>query len=884
MKGIFKKVFRSVVCATLCAALIAPAVACGGGGDPEPAGKKYDSEVRPVVFAIGSLDQKFNPFFSTSANDSVIAGMTQISMLSVARNGEEPAVGPYEPCVTLDYSVKMFRENGTETEDASAADYTEYEFVIKNGIKFSDGVDLTIKDVLFNLYAYLDPAYTGSSTIYSTDIRGLKQYREQDPTLTDESEVDSSATFYATANARRLAIIEFIEEFNEDQDSVSPEKYQQIQADIATVKELFREEITSDWNNNAGGLESYKDYGFTEDWQSYYYNEQIIVDQYKQNQNGAYERTKKPALDANGEQLKDKDGNDMFYYVTSLDDETSVLQEEIESYVEENLAAYKTAHPEADDAYAREQLIKEKAIDTVYETYCGNNQKIPDIITYWGTSGTVLEKFAQEARTEYFKTKKTEGKLAVESISGITTRRTTTFNGKNLEEEHDVLKVTINKIDPKAIWNFGFTVTPMHYYSNAEQTEKAMNGEGFGVEFGDVTFFDRVLADEDKTGVPVGAGVYKAASDNKNVFFSSNVVHYVRNEFFYTVGIDCPAAYKKSDETAITNAKIKYLNYQVTRDDSLMNALKSGAVDFGDPAATPDNVNELGNYSYLSYKKIKTAGYGYVGINPKYVPDLAVRQAIMKALNSSLIIKNYYTKDLGEVIYRPMSSTSWAYPVGAREYDSVKYTTSKKDITDLVESAGWIKNPTTGIYEKNGKRLKFTFTIAGESTDHPAYSMFVNAKTFLETCGFEITVKTDIQALKKLATGGLEVWAAAWSSGVDPDMYQVYHKDSTASSVKNWGYDVILSDTTGVYDYEKAKIEELSEAIEFARETLNKNDRIERYATCLDLVMDLAVEFPTYQRYDLSIFNNTVIDVKTLNSDPNQYEGLTHKLWEVDYL
>ena len=33
--------------------------------------------------------------------------------------------------------------------------------------------------MLFNLYVYLDPVYTGSSTMYSTDIVGLQDYRTQ---------------------------------------------------------------------------------------------------------------------------------------------------------------------------------------------------------------------------------------------------------------------------------------------------------------------------------------------------------------------------------------------------------------------------------------------------------------------------------------------------------------------------------------------------------------------------------------------------------------------------------------------------------------------------------------------------------------------------------
>ena len=55
----------------------------------------------------------------------------------------------------------------------------------------------------------------------------------------------------------------------------------------------------------------------------------------------------------------------------------------------------------------------------------------------------------------------------------------------------------------------------------------------------------------------------------------------------------------------------------------------------------------------------------------------------------------------------------------------------------------------------------------------------------LNKIGFDITVKNDRNALIKLATGKLEVWAAAWTTGIDPDLYQIYHKDSKATSTKN---------------------------------------------------------------------------------------------------
>ena len=298
-------------------------------------------------------------------------------------------------------------------------------------------------------------------------------------------------------------------------------------------------------------------------------------------------------------------------------------------------------------------------------------------------------------------------------------------------------------------------------------------------------------------------------------------------------------------------------------------------------------LNKIGEYNYLGTKKYWTNGYGYVGVNPKYVPDIEVRQAIMKSMETALIVKNYYTTSLAKTIYRSMSTESWAYPTDSEgnpvtQHEKVAFTREKKTIEELVYSAGWRKG-TDGVYAKDGQRLKFTFTIAGETTDHPAYSMFQEAATFLNSCGFEITVTTDISALKKLATGDLQVWAAAWSSSIDPDLYQVYHKDSTATSVKNWGYPTIMNGSVSQFGYEQEVIEELSALIEKGRETLNQGERKTTYAQALDKIMELCVELPTYQRQDLVVYNRSVIDTKTLNEDPSSTSGVFDRLWEVNY-
>ena len=199
-----------------------------------------------------------------------------------------------------------------------------------------------------------------------------------------------------------------------------------------------------------------------------------------------------------------------------------------------------------------------------------------------------------------------------------------------------------------------------------------------------------------------------------------------------------------------------------------------------------------------------------------------------------------------------------------------------------------------GVYQKNIKgfgldRLSgnnYKFTIAGGSTDHPAYAMFLKAQEILNSVGFDVKVVTSQTALSDLSAGKLAIWAAAWSSTIDPDMYQVYHIDSQASSTSNWGYKQIKAGKdTEAYEEEYAIITELSELIDQGRETTDPDERKEIYARALDKIMELAVEMPTYQRKDMSAFNKDVLDESSMTPPEKQspYNGLLSRIWEVTY-
>ncbi len=860
--------------------VVSTVVSCFIGCNKNEGTQNYDPETRPLTMSIGALDGNFNPFFYTAQNDGNVVGMTQVSMLASDAQGN-PVVGENRPTVAKDFSV-------TEAADRQS---TTYEFLIKNGMKYSDGQELNIMDVLFNFYVYLDEAYIGSNTLYSTDIKGLKAYHAQDVSLNDDSDVDTYETFLAAAYTRQNNVIDYCTDGYCSDD-------EQAKKDIVTIINLFKNEVKSDWTNvensfNSSIEEASYEYRFTEAWEAYLFNEGIIGVLTEKNAQGATI----PRKDANGK------------YFTNLD-EDDTYRNELNEYVNNanNIAKYTSTGASAEQA--KEFLKRDWAIDFVFSANTGidsvnttvttidgttwKDSGIAGITQYWATGSTALEQFTSEERTAYYANKFQGGSLAVPTITGISAYRTNTFKGVALDTAYDVLRVVINDVDPKAIWNFSVTIAPMHYYSTPELVAAAdadynnylnayANGQSyeiknFGVKFADANFFgEGGLQSGEKNRLPIGAGAYKASTasggnGNAAQFYTNKFVYYERNTYFETMGAD------------LNNAIIKSVRYAEIGDDKVITALINKEIDYGMPSGNSKNATRIAEASeYLGSARYMSNGYGYVGINPKFIPELEVRQAIMKALNTASTVTNYYTDEWASVINRPMSANSWAYPTGATQHDSIKFTSNAAEINQLIEDAGYRENA-SGIYEKNGKQLKLTFTIAGSSTEHPAYKMFTDAEAFLEAnCHMDITVATDIQALKKLASGNLAVWAAAWSSSIDPDMYQVYHKDSKATSVKNWNYPEILADTTSKFERERDIIDELSEKIDAGRKTTNQNERKAYYSEALDLVMSLAVELPTYQRNDYEVYNKEVIKAESLTANPSAFSPLFDRLWEVSY-
>ncbi len=865
-----------IICLVLFGASCKKCKKCGGNDGPADDKKYYNNETDTLVFSTQELDKVFNPFFSTSATDSNVIGFTQIGMIGNDKNGK-PVWGDDQPVV-----VKDLEQVTVGVKDVDQT--TTYKFVLKNNVRFSNGSYLTIKDVLFNLYVYLDPVYTGSSTIYSTDIVGLKEYRtqtadeEEQKNFKKQFEVKAIARIQALKDATRAIYDEhtyvedadefktFLQEYVDARPENEKTTYENIVKDFEKACALFKEELQNDLSN---AKDSYESIAFSDESGKVY----------------------KP-LTTNVE---------AFLYN--------------EGYLSWNKKDAKLESTFTNDPTELKSWTEEQAIENIYA------DKVPDdieeIISYWNTAITLNEYLQNTAMEEYYK----GSDRAFPNISGIQFANRTesvTVNGVtygvptynadgSVASGNEVLTITIKNVDPKAIWNFSFGVAPMYYYSDAEHIAKFDYVSNFGVEYSSPDFMTNVVGNPDKNAVPVGAGPYAASRNAGGIdgvlpseFYSLGIVHFERNPY-YVMG----------------PAKIKKMRLKVVPANQMLNSLYQGEVDFVEPNAKPETISELNAKvdQGIGNKPIQTAGYGYIGINAGKVPDIAVRQAIMHTMNTQLCV-DYY-KTTAQPIYRSMSKSSWAYPDGCTPYypyiggaipedltvvnpDYAEFviekgkkagdTFSKEEqqefLKRLVEGkAGYTING-NGVYQKGSNILKYTFTVAGEEADHPAWQAMFNSSEILNELGFQINVTTDSNALKKLSQGALTVWAAAWGSTIDPDMYQVYHKDSNATSVLNWGYKQILQNVGGKYDYEIELINNLSELIDAARQTTLEEERKPLYSDALNIVMQLAIELPTYQRDDLFAYNTNRIDVNSLtpSGELSAYKDLTSDIHKVSFV
>ncbi len=203
-----KKTLALILSLIMCVSLF---TACGNGNN----NGQQDSTTKTLVVGTQNFDGKFSPFFYTNAYENDVMSMVFDALLGTDREGAvvlKGIEGDVRPYNGTDYTYTGIADcDIVENADGTV----DYNITMKEGVKFSDGTEMTIDDVIFSYYVLLDPTYDGVSTLYSIPIKGLEAYRSgmdsrmnlilaagpDGYTATDYFTEDQYNTFWAAFNA-----------------------------------------------------------------------------------------------------------------------------------------------------------------------------------------------------------------------------------------------------------------------------------------------------------------------------------------------------------------------------------------------------------------------------------------------------------------------------------------------------------------------------------------------------------------------------------------------------------------------------------------------------------------------------------------------------------
>ena len=159
--------------------------------------------------------------------------------------------------------------------------------------------------------------------------------------------------------------------------------------------------------------------------------------------------------------------------------------------------------------------------------------------------------------------------------------------------------------------------------------------------------------------------------------------------------------------------------------------------------------------------------------------------------------------------------------------------------------------------------LEYEVIIPGDGIgDHPAFAMLTDAQAAFASIGIKININdpSDSNVLwDALDAGVQDMWTAAWGATIDPDMYQVYH----SSNVPGLG-----GSDSNHYRITSSKLDQY---IMDARTSDDQAYRKAIYKLALDEIADWAVELPTYQRQNSTVFSTQRVKMETVTPDMTTY-------------
>lgn len=160
----------------------------GCGAEDETSGStSYVSDTNPAaetpnILTIGysSFSGQFSPFYAETETDFDVVRLTSVNLMSFDRSGQvvESAIdGETVSHNGTDYNYSGISDMHINIDDDGTV---EFDFQLRDDIKFSDGEILNADDVIFTMYVLSDPSYDGQLMFNTLPIYGINEYINSD--------------------------------------------------------------------------------------------------------------------------------------------------------------------------------------------------------------------------------------------------------------------------------------------------------------------------------------------------------------------------------------------------------------------------------------------------------------------------------------------------------------------------------------------------------------------------------------------------------------------------------------------------------------------------------------------------------------------------------
>lgn len=322
---------------------------------------------------------------------------------------------------------------------------------------------------------------------------------------------------------------------------------------------------------------------------------------------------------------------------------------------------------------------------------------------------------------------------AVSSLAGYDEYHSGTKNTFDGIKMIDKKTISFTHVDGKAapanIENFIYGIMPKHYY----EFEK----------------WEDFLALNEK---PLGSGIMLFDSWEPKQF-----IKLMKNTNYWD---------------AANAAKIDGVLISEVPEESIISALQTNQIDFGQPSASAENLQALESLDNIQIPNYLGNGYTFMCFNctRPQLADVKIRQALMYALDRKSFITAQYGEGLGKVGMAPISPSSWAFP-DASEMNAYNFDMDKAG--KLMDEAGWTMG-TDGFRYKDGEKFHVGWLVYTDSS-WPTTLSSMAADTWKQL-GVELEIELmdfDTVASRTMdaepANKDFDIYTMGFSLSIDPD-------------------------------------------------------------------------------------------------------------------